>query len=180
MTDIPSDKALVTVDKKPDKRRKFSSPQRKRFLKHFAATGLHYQSADAAGVTGETVYQELRRNPDFKIQYQEAKERHSELVVQELKRRAIVGVDKPVFYKGRNVGHVREYSDRLMELLVKREDASFIEKRAIIAAIKGDEEKSRNDLEAETKIVDLKKLSPVQRMHLKRLLSSVEDSEAES
>ena len=37
----------------------------------------------------------------------------------EARRRAAIGVDEPVFYKGKVVGHIRKYSDNLLMFLLK-------------------------------------------------------------
>ena len=37
----------------------------------------------------------------------------------EARRRAAIGVDEPVFYKGEVVGHIRKYSDTLLMFLLK-------------------------------------------------------------
>ena len=42
-----------------------------------------------------------------------------DLIEAELVRRAVEGVDEPVFQQGRLVGFVRKYSDRLLELAAK-------------------------------------------------------------
>ena len=47
--------------------------------------------------------------------------RHQERVA-EAHRRAVKGVDEPVFWKGEIAGHVRKYSDRLLETLLRAHD----------------------------------------------------------
>ena len=42
-----------------------------------------------------------------------------ELLEAEARRRAAMGVEEPVFYKGQVVGHIRKYSDNLLMFLLK-------------------------------------------------------------
>jgi len=48
----------------------------------------------------------------------------------EARRRAIEGVEKPLFYQGQNIATLREYSDGLLEFLINRADAKIRAKEA--------------------------------------------------
>jgi len=49
--------------------------------------------------------------------FQEAHAAACDTIEAEMRRRAIDGVEKPVFYKGQQCGTVREYSDMLLAML---------------------------------------------------------------
>ena len=49
--------------------------------------------------------------------FQEAHAAACDTIEAEMRRRAIDGVDKPVFYKGQPCGTVKEYSDTLLAML---------------------------------------------------------------
>jgi len=52
--------------------------------------------------------------------WNDAAEIGTELLEQEAQRRAFHGTLKPVFQKGECVGYVREYSDNMLSLYLKR------------------------------------------------------------
>ncbi len=49
----------------------------------------------------------------------EALEEGTDLLDAEARRRAVIGIDKPVFYKGEVVGSITKYSDSLLMFLLK-------------------------------------------------------------
>ena len=60
-----------------------------------------------------------RHSEDFAAQWREALGEGSDLLEAEARRRAVTGIDKPVFYKGKVVGSITKYSDRLLMFLLK-------------------------------------------------------------
>jgi hypothetical protein len=73
----------------------------------------------AAGVGRATVYRLRDGDEKFAAAWDEAAEDGTVLLKLECRRRAVEGVDRPVFYKGQQVGTVKEYSDRLLIFLLK-------------------------------------------------------------
>ncbi len=51
--------------------------------------------------------------------------------------RAIEGWDEPVFYQGRVVGKMRKYSDRMLEMLAKKEIPGFRDKSEVDVNVSG-------------------------------------------
>lgn len=89
------------------------------FLHVFRQTGNVRQAAEAAGIDRAAVYKAAERWPWFKQEWEEAKQDAADLLIQEMRRRAIDGdVVDVKFIKGHPLV-VRKYSDRLLELLVK-------------------------------------------------------------
>ena len=60
-----------------------------------------------------------RHSEDFAAQWDEALEEGTDLLEAEARRRAVTGINKPVFYKGEVVGSIPKYSDRLLIFLLK-------------------------------------------------------------
>lgn len=100
------------------------TPERKLIvLDEMRKTGFQVISAEMAGVTPRTVQQHLSRDKEFAEAYQAALDFHTENVyVRAAEARAIEGVRKPIIGgKDRDqiVTHVREYSDTLLQTLMK-------------------------------------------------------------
>jgi hypothetical protein len=66
-----------------------------------------------------TVLRHRRNDEAFGIAVSEAIDTGADLLEDEAIRRALDGVDKPVFYKGKEVSVIREYSDSLLMFLLK-------------------------------------------------------------
>jgi hypothetical protein len=89
------------------------------FLKAFAETGLVVEAAKKAKVGRTTVYEERQRNETFALKWAEIEEWTTEEMEQEARRRAVLGVEEPVYYKGELNGHIRKFSDVLLIFLLK-------------------------------------------------------------
>ena len=117
------------------------TPERKdTFLEWYRKTGLLALSAQAAGVSSGVIGDHRKKDPLFDELVQEAKEQHTDMLVQEAQRRAYAGVSKPVIggkFKDEVVTTVQEYSDRLMELLLKAKREEFRGKDAATGAGSG-------------------------------------------
>lgn len=92
---------------------------KKRFLEVFAQSGNILRSAEAVGVNRNSVYEWLGRDEQFKAAYELAEQDALDLLVAEARRRAVEGVERPVYYKGERVDVLREYSDTLLIFLLK-------------------------------------------------------------
>ena len=67
-----------------------------------------------------TVYEWLAADERFKALYSEAQEDAIDQIELEARRRAVDGVDVPVFHGGVQIGAIRRYSDNLLIRLLKR------------------------------------------------------------
>ena len=89
------------------------------------AAGLTVSAAcGAAGYKRRRVYQWRADDEEFADRFREADEEAVDRMEAEADRRAVDGVDKPVFYRGQLCGSVREFSDTLLmfRLKAKRPD----------------------------------------------------------
>lgn len=65
------------------------------------------------------VYDARESDPSFADEWDEAVSEYVDSLEQEADRRAYLGVDKPVFYKGDQIATTKEYSDTLMMFRLK-------------------------------------------------------------
>lgn len=66
-------------------------------------------------------YQRWRTaDPEFKKASDDAYDRGSDRFTDEVRRRAVEGTDRPVYYKGEQVGSIREFSDTLLMFELKK------------------------------------------------------------
>lgn len=94
--------------------------RQKAFLAALAACGVVGQALVAAKIPCRSTVQRWRKDDqDFADAYNQALETATDKLETEARRRAVNGVDEPVFYKGERVGAVRRYSDKLLEVLLK-------------------------------------------------------------
>ncbi len=100
-------------------RTKFTARKRRKFIAKLKQTGNISGSAAAISISRRLAYNIREQNPKFARQWDEAVEYAADALEQEARRRAVDGVKQPVFYKGRRVASVRQYSDGLLTTLLK-------------------------------------------------------------
>lgn len=89
------------------------------FLKTLANTGVVRVACVAAGVHFTTAYEHRSKDPAFAEAWDTALEEACDALEAEARRRALIGTERPVFYKGQQCGTIREYSDVLLIFLLK-------------------------------------------------------------
>ena len=77
------------------------------------------QASEDIGVSRGAVYNWRRIVPGYRERWEQAWDDSVTALEEETRRRAKEGVLEPVFYQGEVVGHVRKYSDRLMEKILE-------------------------------------------------------------
>lgn len=101
-----------------------------RYLDSLSVTGRKYDSCAAAGISYSWL-KVLREDPDFVELEEEAMDAYKDLIYKEAHRRAVEGVDEPLVggqFRDSIIGTVKRYSDRLLELVLKRHIPEFREK----------------------------------------------------
>jgi hypothetical protein len=93
--------------------------KKKSFLAAFAEVGNITRAAEIAGIARSNHYDWLKDDPDYPDLFKQADQQACDRLEQEARRRAVHGVDEPVFYKGDECGVVRKYSDTLLIFLLK-------------------------------------------------------------
>lgn len=113
----------VVVPQGGDDNKRTSRVQPKKeaeFLAVLRETGGNVSRAcNAISLTRTRVYEWRTADPVFAIAWDEAVELGTDELEEEARRRALEGVDEPVFYQGEACGMVRKYSDTLLIFLLK-------------------------------------------------------------
>jgi len=109
----------------------FEGANRERFLAVLETSGSFQAAADAVGINVKTQYNARATDKAFAELCEEALERYRAALVAEIHRRAVVGVEEPVYQGGVLVGTKRVYSDRLLETLAKAKLPEFRDKVAV-------------------------------------------------
>ena len=92
---------------------------RARFLAALANSGNVLVACKASGAGRATVYRHKDRFPRFRRAWDNAVEESTDILEAEARRRSVNGIDKPIFFKGKQVASVKEYSDTLLIFLLK-------------------------------------------------------------
>lgn len=98
---------------------RFSARKRKKFIAALEQLPNVTRACAAAGVSKQTAYTARNVDPDFRDAWDKALSNGIEQAEDELFRRAVEGVEEPVFYEGKRVDVVRKYSDLLLIFLLK-------------------------------------------------------------
>jgi hypothetical protein len=99
--------------------RKFTPEKREEFFATLAAGKSPTAASAAAGITRQYAYKLRREDPDFLALWDDAVEAGTDLMEDESHRRSVEGIMRPVFHRGEECGHVREFSDTLMIVNLK-------------------------------------------------------------
>lgn len=92
---------------------------RARFIEVLRETCNVSDAARAANIERSTPYKWRDADPDFFAQWVEAEEYAADRLEREAWRRAVEGIDKPVIHLGVITDTFKEYSDRMLEILLK-------------------------------------------------------------
>jgi transposase-like protein len=100
--------------------RQWQRPKKQRlFLDAYAQNGNITEAARIAGIHRQRVYDWQEKDAEFGLAFNIAQSMAGDALEAEAHRRAVEGVEEPVFQGGRQVGAVRRYSDTLLVLLLK-------------------------------------------------------------
>lgn len=102
-------------------------------------------AAKAAGVPIRTIYNWREGDPAFAAEWATAYTIGADNLEAEAQRRAVKGVEEPVFHGGKIVGTVTRYSDTLLIYMMKARDPERFCDRARTAAIMRKWAKQDND-----------------------------------
>src|SRR5262245_35631544 len=90
------------------------------FLEALAELGHVGQAAERAGITTRTAYYHRKADAAFAEAWEAALGEAMDTVLEpEAVRRAVQGIDEPVYQKGDLAGYIRRYSDTLLIFLLK-------------------------------------------------------------
>lgn len=92
---------------------------KEQFLTALSSVGVVRYACKMASVTSQTAYIHRNDDPEFRARWDDALEQAIQVLEEEARRRAVVGVRRPVFQSGKLVGTVTDYSDTLLIFLLK-------------------------------------------------------------
>lgn len=109
---------------------KFDDERKKRFLEVYSETGRLTFAAECAMVCPNTVRKALKDDTAFAEAFGIARNAYADMYQKEIHRRALEGVEEPVFNFRDNslAGHVLKFSDRMLELGAKRFEPEYRDK----------------------------------------------------
>lgn len=141
------------------------------FLDRIAAGYSINKATEAAGHHRTSWYGLRDRDETFAAAWAAAAAQgevvRNDVIRDEIRRRAIDGVDEPVYYQGNVVGHVRRYSDTV---LLAMANAHLPDYRAAYAGRRGVEPEPANQIGA-TSDLDLTRLSDTELDRLRELVA---------
>lgn len=119
-----------------------------KFLKELRENGGFIGKAcEAVGISKPSVYAWREDDPAFAAEWDRAIDLATEDLEREARRRALNGVEEPVFYQGEECGRIRKYSDTLLMFTIKARKPEYRDKITI------DVNKLDADIERELAII---------------------------
>lgn len=91
----------------------------KAFITSLCLYGVVSKACEAASISRSVVYENRESHEDFAQAWAEALEIAADVMELEVRRRAVDGVEEPVYQGGKEVGTIRRYSDTLLMFLLK-------------------------------------------------------------
>ena len=88
------------------------------FIEMLAEVHVPKRAAELAGIGVSSAYQHKKKDGLFAARWADAQREAVDVLATEARRRAVEGVKKPYWYKGKQVGTVLEHSDKLLEFLL--------------------------------------------------------------
>ena len=101
------------------KRNAITPAKKKKFLEAIAKGFSVSMSCRMAHFSKSGIQKHVKKSAAFKKAWDEAYETGADVLEDEAWRRAVEGWDEPKWYQDKEVGAVRKFSDRLLEMLLK-------------------------------------------------------------
>jgi hypothetical protein len=89
-----------------------------KFLEALAECGFAVKACQATGVARSVAYRARASDPEFAMEWDDAIETATETAEVELRRRAVDGIDKPIYHQGVKIDTVKDYSDGLLMFML--------------------------------------------------------------
>lgn len=93
--------------------------KKKKFLEAISMTGNISYSAEQAEISRPTHYIWMEKDKQYALDFENAQEIATDKLEAEVWRRGFQGIDKPIYYKGKKVDIIKEYSDLLAMFYLK-------------------------------------------------------------
>lgn len=109
-----------------------------KFLEAYMECGHKAKAALAAGLSYSSIRNAEKADPDFAAEVEQAHELFTAKLTDAAFKAAVKGWKKPLFdAKGNHVGDEWKFSERILELLLKRHDPSFRDKVEVDQKVSG-------------------------------------------
>lgn len=93
--------------------------RKQKVLRRMAEHGCLAFAARESNISLTTLKNWRRDDAEFAEQLENARAEAAEGLELEARRRGVDGIERPVFHRGKIVGHVRDYSDSLLAMLLR-------------------------------------------------------------
>lgn len=100
-------------------RTKLTAKKQEEFLEALRQIPNVSRACRLINISRPVMYEAKLANSSFAEEWEDALDQGIEAMEAEAMRRAVEGIDKPIFYQGDEVALLREYSDTLMIFLLK-------------------------------------------------------------
>lgn len=120
--------------------------RRATFLDHLAKTANVSESARLAGMSASALYKHRAKTPTFAEQWDVAIDAALDALEQAVIERAKHGVEKPIFYGGKQIGTVRSYSDALAMFMLKAKRPEVFARLHAEAEAQGNDDEARAEV----------------------------------
>ncbi len=113
-------KKTVTKPKASSSHRETAQKKRQAaFLEAYITCATITHAARMAKIAKQTHYDWIAGDKEYQLAFAEAEIAATDALIKEARRRAVQGVEEPIFYKGEVVKTVQKYSDNLLMFLIK-------------------------------------------------------------
>lgn len=106
-------------------------------LNEIAVQGTMIRACQRVGVSMGNFSMQCSRKPALKKLVREAKAIYGERLAEAIHKRGVEGWEEPVFYQGVEVGTIRKYSDRMLEIQAKRHVPEYRDKAQVDVNVSG-------------------------------------------
>ena len=110
----------MTEELAPPPRKKTRATRKRAYCRHLMRWGCHAEAAARAGITDRTARRWRDEDAEFYLRCQAALDLYRSEIWQTAFHRAETPEVKPVWYRGRQIGHIKRFNDTLLLRLVGR------------------------------------------------------------
>ena len=93
--------------------------------------GIVCDAAKDLKISRTALYEKKKKDPEFSERWDEAVDRGIDVIEDEAKRRALIGVEEPVYYQGKVVGYIHRKSDYCLGMILKAHRRKYYDKYAV-------------------------------------------------
>lgn len=157
----------------------FNGNAQKQWLKAYIETGSQTKACEMTGWHYNTVKKHKNKKGRFYQKFLDAQEQILNELEAEAYRRAVDGVEEPVFYKGEECGTITRYSDQLLGLLLRANNPDKYNQSKSSVEVSGKDGGPIEVSHARSKLLDIINSTTIDVQPENRLESSQNQEEAD-